>query len=91
MSQRLLVKLYNYGFKNFKNNLSGSSPEDVDLYSAMFAEKRVPGAMVGPTLACLLTDQFLRIKKGDRFWYESDQLRGRPIPPGNYDHILVKR
>ncbi|CAG7831042.1 unnamed protein product [Allacma fusca] len=54
---------------------------DVDLYTGMLSEKKVPGAMVGPTLACLLADQFVRLRKGDRFWYESNVQRGRPIPP----------
>jgi len=38
----------------------------------MLAENPVPSARVGPTLAYLLVDQFLRFKKGDRFWYEND-------------------
>lgn len=28
------------------------------------------GATVGPLLSCILTDQFLRLKRGDSYWYE---------------------
>lgn len=36
------------------------------------------GAIVGPLLSCLVTDQFLRIKKGDSHWYE------RPVGPQRF-------
>lgn len=36
------------------------------------------GAIIGPLLTCLVTDQFLRIKKGDSHWYE------RPVGPQRF-------
>ena len=43
-------------------------------------EQPLPGAAVGPTFACLLTDQFVRLKRGDRFWYETGDRRLRFSP-----------
>lgn len=51
---------------------------DVDLYTGALSEKPMEGAIIGPLLSCLVTDQFLRIKKGDKYWYE------RPVGPQRF-------
>ncbi|XP_032528753.2 peroxidase [Danaus plexippus] len=46
------------------------SVDDIDLYTGALAEDP-KGRLLGPTLTCLVADQFLRIKVGDRYWYET--------------------
>jgi peroxidase len=53
---------------------------EVDLFTGMLAEKPLPGGGVGPTIACILADQFSRIRRGDRFWYEGDIYTGHFKP-----------
>lgn len=43
---------------------------DVDLYTGALAEIPKSGSLIGPTFTCLILDQFARLQKGDRFWYE---------------------
>ena len=45
--------------------------EDVDFYIGMLSElPESQDSMVGTTLRCILGDQFARLKRGDRFFYE---------------------
>lgn len=52
------------------------SPADIDAWVGLLAEDHRPGAMVGETLFRVLRDQFIRLRDGDRFWYE------RHLPAG---------
>ena len=45
---------------------------DLDLWTAALAEDHVAGAMVGETLQTIISDQFRRLRDGDRFWFEND-------------------
>merc|ERR1719431_1595397 len=46
-------------------------PDDVDLFPGLLAEIQLQGAIVGPTLACLIGLQFRYLRSCDRYWYES--------------------
>lgn len=46
------------------------SVEEVDLFAGAVGERAVEGAILGPTFLCLVGDQFARLKRADRFFYE---------------------
>ncbi len=52
-----------YGDKGFA--------EGIDLWVGGLAEKKLPGAHLGPTFACILGITFSRLRDGDRFWYQN--------------------
>lgn len=54
------------------------SPADVDLWVAGLAEKPVGDSLFGQTFTEILTDQFTRLRDGDRFWYEN-QFSGQQL------------
>jgi len=55
-------------------------PDDVDLFTGLLMEKHLPGALVGPTLGCLIALQFRQLRQCDRFWYESGDPTVRFTP-----------
>jgi dual oxidase len=48
-----------------------SAPDDLDLFPGGLLETTYDGP--GPLFRAILLDQFLRIRHGDRFWYENDK------------------
>ncbi|XP_054441476.1 eosinophil peroxidase [Pteronotus mesoamericanus] len=46
------------------------TPDNIDIWIGAIAEPLLPGARVGPLLACIFEDQFRRARAGDRFWWE---------------------
>lgn len=47
------------------------SVEDVDLWVGGLAEDHAPGALVGETILTIVRDQFVRLRDGDRYWYQN--------------------
>lgn len=48
-----------------------SSVDQIDPWIGLLAEPHRPGAIVGETLMRVLRDQFVSLRDGDRFWYET--------------------
>jgi hypothetical protein len=61
-------------------------PGQIDLWVGMLAEDHVEGALVGELVHAVLSDQFTRLRDGDRFWYQAslpaflvDYVEGRTL------------
>ncbi|KAK7082159.1 hypothetical protein SK128_006279 [Halocaridina rubra] len=47
-----------------------ASVDDIDPFIAGISEVHSKGAILGPTFRCIVGDQFVRLKRGDRFFYD---------------------
>ena len=55
------------------------SVDDIDLFIGMSVEEP-ENALVGSTFRCLIADQFARLKKGDRYFYDLERQSGSFTP-----------
>jgi peroxidase len=47
------------------------SVDDIDAWVGILAEDHEAGSSAGPTLKAIISDQFERLRDGDRFWYQN--------------------
>ena len=62
----------NVDLQNALMAVYGGNVDDIDVWVGALAEDHLPGASVGELLATGITDQFTRLRDGDRFWYRND-------------------
>lgn len=64
--------LYSGVIANLKNLYGNTTaPDDLDLFPGALLETTSDGP--GPLFRAIILDQFLRIRHGDRFWYENEK------------------
>jgi hypothetical protein len=53
--------------------------DEVDAWIGMLSEDPIPGGSVGITTDAVITDQFRRLRDGDRFWFENAGFDSRDL------------
>ena len=65
-------------------------PTDIDLFAGGLAENPFMGGVVGATFNCLITEQFQRLKFGDRFFFTSNE-NPHPFTSSQLNQIQRRR
>jgi peroxidase len=63
-----------------------NSPQDIDLFVGGLLESSEDDAIVGPTFRDIIADQFSRLRRGDRYFYEHNAS----INPGHFTATQLK-
>jgi peroxidase len=62
------------------------SPKDIDLFVGGLLESSEDNAIVGPTFRDIIADQFSRLRRGDKYFYENHPS----INPGAFNENQLK-
>ncbi|XP_007894576.2 eosinophil peroxidase [Callorhinchus milii] len=54
------------------------TPENIDVWLGGISESFVQGGRVGPLFACIIGKQFKKLRDGDRFWWENENVFTEP-------------
>ncbi|CAG5102891.1 Oidioi.mRNA.OKI2018_I69.chr1.g514.t1.cds [Oikopleura dioica] len=60
------------GWNNIRNMYNNDG--DIDLYVGLLMEQPMQNAQVGPTAGCIIVDQFLALRDGDKFHHENGDV-----------------
>lgn len=63
------------------------SPHDVDLFVGGLLESSEDDAIVGPTFRDIIADQFSRLRRGDRYFYDHDPS----VNPGHLSPLQLEQ
>jgi len=65
------------------------SVDDIDLFVGGIAEiSPLPGALIGPTFMCIISENFRQLKFTDRYFYES-AANPYPLTTGIMIYIII--
>ncbi|XP_022084988.1 peroxidase-like [Acanthaster planci] len=63
--------MLNMDARSLKKIYGDDGVQDVDAIVGLVLENHLPNTLVGPTVSCIVADQFHRLKFGDRFFYQN--------------------